>query len=111
MDHITYAALRLACNRVNAIKKVDAIIHNCSSFKIGKTGDELLGRLANYHGKYDHINPIHAGTKFDVDDMESYLIDQYICHPKCDNKKDGEASNNDLMAEDAEKYQVYVVWK
>ena len=39
MDDITYAALRLACNRINAIKKVDAIIPSCSSFKIGKTGE------------------------------------------------------------------------
>ena len=111
MDNITYAALRLACNRINAIKKVDAIISSCSSFKIGKTGDSLYNRLSNYDGEFDHVDPIFVGSKSDVDDMESYLIDQYINHPKCDNKKDGEASNNDPMAEDAEKYQVYVVWK
>lgn len=111
MDNITYAALRLACNRVNAIKKVDAIIPACSSFKIGKTGDELLDRLNNYHGDYVNIKPVFEGEKYDVDDMESYLIDHYINHPNCDNKKDGAASNNDPMAPDAEKYQVYVVWK
>lgn len=110
MDDITYAALRLACNRINAIKKVDAIIPNCSSFKIGKTGDKLYDRLNNYNGEYDNIAPVYVGSKSDVDDMESYLIDKYINHLKCDNKKDGEASNNDTMAEDAEKYQVYVVW-
>lgn len=111
MSDINFAALRLACNRVNAMKKVDAIISACSSFKIGKTGDELLDRLANYHGEYDYINSVFVGAKFDVDDMESYLIDHYISQPKCDNKKDGGASNNDTMADDAEKYQVYVVWK
>ena len=54
--------------------------------------------------------PCFVGSKSDVDDMESYLIDKYINHPKCDNKKDGEASNHDTMAENAGSYQVYVVW-
>ena len=50
------------------------------------------------------------GRELEVDDMESFLIDKYISHPKCDNKKDGPASSNDTMAADAEMYQVYLVW-
>ena len=50
------------------------------------------------------------GRELEVDDMESFLIDKYISHPKCDNKKDGSASSNDTMAEGAEKYKVYIVW-
>lgn len=111
MTSVHYATLRLACNRINAIKKVDVIIPNCSSFKIGKTGDTLDDRLNNYNGEYNHIDLVLVGSKSDVDDIESYLINQYINHPKCDNKKDGEASNNDSIAENAENYQVYVVWK
>ena len=50
------------------------------------------------------------GGELEVDDMELFLIDKYISHPKCDNKKDGSASSNDTMAEDAEMYKVYIVW-
>lgn len=92
-------------------KKVDAIILKCSSFKIGKTGDTLDDRLNNYDEAYNHIDSVFSGGELEVDDMESYLIDKYIDDPKCDNKKDGSASNNDIMAEDAEMYQVYIAWK
>lgn len=110
MSDINFTALRIACNRVNTIKKVDAIIPICSSFKIGKTGDSLYNRLSNYNDEYENILPVFIGTKSDVDDMESYLINHYINHSKCDNMKDGNASNNDHMSEDVEKYQVYVVY-
>lgn len=110
MTSIHYAALRITLNRINASKKVDAIISNCSSFKIGKTGDTLDDRLSNYNGKYNHIDSVFLGRELEVDDMESYLIDKYISHPKCDNKKDGSASSNDTMAEGAEMYKVYIVW-
>lgn len=91
--------------------KVEERVPSCSSFKIGKTGDSLYERLSNYDGEYDYIYPIFVGSKSDVDDMESYLIDQFINHPKCGNKKNGCASKKDSMAETAEKFQVYIVWK
>ena len=109
MSDINYVALKIACDRVNATKNVETIIPDCSSFKIGKTGDELLDRLSNYHNEYSKIRSVYVGTKSEVDDMESYLINNFINHPKCDNKKDGVASNNDSMIDNAEKYQVYVV--
>ena len=111
MSSVHYTALRSAWDRMNAQKIVDEIIPNCSSFKIGKTGDILYKRLNNYDGEYDHIKLVFAGEKLKVDNMESYLIDKYIDYPKCDNKKDGSASNKDTMAENAELYQVYIVWK
>ncbi len=110
MNDINYAAFKIACNRVNAMKSIETIIPQCSSFKIGKTGDALLDRLRNYQNEYSKIRSVFVGTKSEVDDMESCLIDQFINHPKSDNKKDGVASNNDSMAVNAEKYQVYVVW-
>ena len=110
MSSVHYTALRSAWNRVNAKKIVDEIIPNCSSFKIGKTGDTLEDRLNNYNGEYNHIDPVFLGGELEVDDMELFLIDKYISHPKCDNKKDGSASSNDTMAEDAEMYKVYIVW-
>lgn len=106
-----YTALRSAWNRVNAQKIVDKIIPNCSSFKIGKTGDTLDDRLNNYNGEYNHIDSVFLGGELEVDDMESYLIDKYLAHPKCDNKKGGLASYNDTMVNDNNVYQVYVVWK
>lgn len=111
MSSVHYAALRIALNHVNAQKKVDEIILNCSSFKIGKTGDTLCERLNNYNGEYNHIAPVFKGVEHEVDEMESYLIDKYKDHSKCNNIKDGSASYNDTMANNADEYQVYVVWK
>lgn len=105
--------IKFAQSQREAMAKIDAIIAECASFKIGKTGEALLDRLnqPDYNDVYTHIVSVFTGTKEDVDDMESYLINKYISHPKCDNKKDGEASNNDTISEDAEGYHVYVVCK
>ena len=104
--------IKFAQSQREAIAKIDAIISECTSFKIGKTGETLLDRLnqPDYNDVYTHISSVYDGNQEDVDDMESYLINKYISHPKCDNKKDGDASNNDTMSEDAEEYHVYVVW-
>ena len=105
--------IKFAQSQREAMAKIDAIIAECTSFKIGKTGETLLDRLSqpDYNDAYTHIVSVFSGTKEDVDDMESYLINKYINHSKCDNKKDGNASNNDTMAENAEEYHVYVVWR
>ena len=110
MERTLFETLAFAKLQREANAKVEARIPSCSFFKIGKTGDSLYNRLNNYNGEYDHIAPVFVGSKADVDDMESYLIEKYINHPKCDNKKGGAASNNDPMADGAEEYHVYVVW-
>lgn len=98
---------------VNAIDRINEIILKCISFKIGKTGEKLLDRLnqSDYNGYYTHIEKVFVGTKDEVDIAEAFLINRYINHPKCDNKKDGEASIHDTMADNAEEYYVYVVWR
>lgn len=105
--------IKFAQSQREAMAKIDAIIAECASFKIGKTGETLLDRLnqPDYNDVYTHIVSVFTGAKEDVDDMETYLINTYLNHPKCDNKKDGGASKNDTMAEDADGYHVYVVWK
>lgn len=105
--------IKLAQLQREAMAKIDTIIAQCTSFKIGKTGETLLDRLSqpDYNDVYTHIISVFTGTKENVDDMESYLINKFINHPQCDNKKDGDASNNDTMAEDAKEYHVYVVYK
>ena len=104
--------IKFAQSQREAMAKIDAIIAECTSFKIGKTGERLLDRLnqPDYNDVYTHIVSVFTGTKEDVDDMESYFINKFISHPQCENKKDGYASNNDTMAEDADGYHVYVVW-
>ena len=94
----------------NAVDRVSELLPKCQSFKIGKTGDGLNNRLSKYNGEFEEIKDVYKGTKTEVDDMESILIDKFSVHPKCKNKKDGAASNNDPVAEDAEEYQVYVVY-
>lgn len=98
---------------VNAIDRINEIIPKCKSFKIGKSGEKLLDRLnqPDYNGYYTHIEKVFVGTKEEVDEAEAFLIDRYIGHPKCDNKKDGDASIYDTMADDADEYYVYVVWR
>ncbi len=105
--------IKFAQSQREAMAKIYAIIAECASFKIGKTGETLLDRLnqPDYNDVYTHIVSVFTGAKEDVDDMETYLINTYLNHPKCDNKKDGGASKNDTMAEDADGYHVYVVWK
>ena len=75
METIKFAQLQRG-----AIAKIDAIISECASFKIGKTGERLLDRLnqPDYNDVYTHIVSVFTGTKEDVDDMESYLIDKFI---------------------------------
>lgn len=105
--------IKFAQSQREAMAKIDAIIVECTSFKIGKTGETLLDRLSqpDYNDVYTQITRAYTGKREDVDDMESYLIDKYINHHKCDNMKDGNASNNDTMTENAKEYHVYVVWK
>lgn len=100
---------------VNATQFIDAVERDCLSFKIGKTGQSKEQRLAQYKADpneedYQGIEFVFSGNKQDVDDMESFLIDYYKDNPKCDNKRDGEVSNNDKMADDEDVYHVYVVW-
>lgn len=105
--------IKYAQSQRDAMAKIDAIISECTSFKIGKTGETLFdwSNQPDYNDVYTHIVSVFTGTKEDVDGMESYLINTYLNHPKCDNKKGGDASNNDTMAEDADGYHVYVVWR
>lgn len=104
--------IKFAQSQREAIAKIDAIIAECTSFKIGKTGETLLDRLnqPDYNDVYTHITSVFDGNMEDVDDMESYLINTYLNHPKCDNKKDGGASNNDTMGKNADEYFVYIVY-
>lgn len=102
--------------RVVATRKIGTVELDCHSFKIGKTGQSKEARLAQYkadpnEADYKYIEYIFPGNKQDVSDMESFLINYYKDHLKCDNRKDGEASNNDDMAEDVYIYHVYVVWE
>lgn len=93
--------------------KVETIEANCRHFKIGKAGEKLDDRLSqpDYNGTYSHIGEVfNTHYKERASAMEAYLIDEFICHPKCDNQKDGDESINDTMA-DSNTYYVYVVWK
>ena len=101
--------------KIETTMRVDAIVIRCTSFKIGKTGQKDDDRLSQYRADpdekdYEYLEFVYSGNKKDVDDMESFLIDYYKDNPKCDNKRDGEVSNNDKMADDADVYHVYVVW-
>lgn len=96
-----------------AVKKVAVIAENAQSFKIGKTGIGLDERLAepDYDGVYKHIVALVRDSNPDViSDYESALIDRFLENEKCDNKKDGEQSENDTMAK-ANAYYVYLVWR
>lgn len=99
--------------RQAASTKVSDIMKKCSAFKIGKTGKTLKERFdePDYNGVYTHIDPIFAGTREEVSDMESFLIEKYKHYTKNDNERGGAASNKDEMAPNAAEFHVYVVWK
>lgn len=98
-----------------AMLAASKIIKSCKSFKIGKTGmDPFEKRLSepdySQEYKFTGINDLfQSEDEEQVSKMESYLIDKYIDHPKCENKKDGDDSLNDTMT-DSEIYTTYIVW-
>lgn len=92
---------------------VSTVVPLCKIFKIGKTGESLNDRRnqPDYSGTYDHIEEVYqSSSKDEVSEMEAYLIDEFEHYERCMNKKDGDDSMNDTMA-DASVYRVYVVWK
>ena len=92
---------------------VDCLVPQCKKFKIGKTGEKLEDRKnqPDYKDEYDHIDEVYqTSSKDEASAMEAYLIDEFEHLEKCQNKKDGDHSLNDEMA-DSDTYYVYVVWK
>lgn len=92
---------------------VSTVVPMCKKFKIGKTGESLEDRKnqPDYSGTYDHIEEVYQSSSKDkVSEMEAYLIDEFEHLDKCMNKKDGDDSLKDTMA-DASVYRAYVVWK
>lgn len=99
-----------------ARSRVKTVLEKCESFKIGKTGmDPYTDRLnetdyAEEH-KFTNIEIIYQSEiAEEVSEMEARMIDEFLKHPKCKNKKDGDGSVNDNMA-DADIYTTYIVWK
>ena len=95
----------------NVIRKV---ISRCTSFKIGKTGETIedRGSQPDYQDDYLYIGSLYASESEELISMlENKFINMFISHPKNDNIKGGEQSQNDTMADDAESYHVYVVWR
>ena len=92
---------------------VDCLVPQCKKFKIGKTGEKLEDRKnqPDYKDEYDHIDEVYqTSSKDEASAMEAYLIDEFEHLEKSQNKKDGDHSLNDEMA-DSDTYYVYVVWK
>jgi len=110
----------------DAIKKIRKIIFNCSHFKIGKTGQNLLDRFnSEYKNMYDKIECVHKSSdSTKIDELEKYLISNFKENgiselkrkshelltnktiPKCDNDAVGCGE-----MEDSDTYYVYVVVK
>ena len=92
---------------------VSCVVPLCMKIKIGKTGQKLEDRKnqLDYKDTYDNIEDVYqTSSKDEASEMEAYLIDEFEYFEKCQNKKDGDHSLNDEMA-DSDTYYVYVVWK
>lgn len=95
-----------------AIQKIKDISDKHSSFKIGKTGQELSDRFdSEYKEDYDKIIPICSSPKKEIiDQWEEELItyfqndDDYI--DKCDNDAIGQGDMRQ-----SKKYRIYIVVK
>ena len=94
------AKLRCMCI-INPIINDD----NISSYKIGKTNQELSERFnSEYKDKYDKIIGIYESKDTDlIDWLEKELIELYRYKPKCDNKQLGGGPNGAT--------QIYIVIK
>lgn len=94
-----------------AVARIKEIRQNCQSYKIGKTGMLLESRLnePDYKDVYTSIDPVYeTNSKGLCSVAESELINSFIDDPQCDNKKDGEHSFLDNLA-DTPPFYVYVV--
>lgn len=96
-----------------SIYRLQLLVKDAKSFKIGKTSQKLADRRdqLDYRNVYPNIKAIFtSSTKELVDVAEAEIIDACIDDSKCDNEKDGTKNLNDTMAE-SQNYHVYVVWR
>ena len=94
-------------------KAIKTIASACKSFKIGKTGKNVSdrGNQSDY-ADYDYIRCLFSSSSATlISDLETRFINEFIDDSNNDNIKDGEQSEHDNMAEDAEDYHLYIVWK
>ena len=94
-----------------AVARINEICQSCTSYKIGKTGMLLESRLnePDYKDNYTSIEPVYESNSKELCSYaESELINTFIDDPQCDNKKDGEHSLDDNLA-DTPPFYVYVV--
>lgn len=70
---------------------VEGKIVNCKKFKIGKTGQAISDRYRqDYEEEYTSIEAIAQDTRKDViDNLEKFLIDRFMKHPKNKNEQSG----------------------
>lgn len=95
-----------------AWSRVREIAVQSSSFKIGKTGEDLNTRFnqEDYRDKYAHIKSVFSSKNSEfVDETEVSLIRKAKMFANCQNKKET-SSLHDSMAENADMYHVYIVW-
>ncbi len=86
--------------------RISPIVKKCSTFKIGETSQHPDARLAQHAG-YSRIEVITwSKYKKDIDYYEDRMIDRFIDHPKCANKKGGSASRMPTT----DVYYLYVVY-
>ena len=94
-----------------AAARINEIRQSCTSYKIGKTGMLLESRLnePDYKDDYTSIEPVYESNSKELCSFaESELINTFIDDPQCDNKKDGDHSIGDNLA-DTPPFYVYVV--
>lgn len=113
MASIEFLNLDLVLKLNQAKGKTEEVIKDCKSFKIGKTGQDLIERFrSGYEDKYKRIKQLASSSNPEVVSyIEAELIQLYKDHDRCDNERDGLASFNDEMRTGATEYHVYIVWK
>lgn len=90
------------------IKRIKAIALKSSSFKIGETGMDLQRRLQLYPD-FSRIEGITWSKDRDaIDKLEKEMNAYFFKFKNNANKKKGSAGE---MAEDSDKYMLYVVYR
>jgi len=90
-------------------ERISLVRNKCSSFKIGKTGDELTITFNDrYKDEYKDIVSVYLSpSKKFIRDLESYFITKFIDDSKNNNINEGSGGE---MKSETGIYKLYVVY-
>lgn len=92
--------------------KIQKLVVDCTSFKIGKTGQKLEDRFEEYKKDYGDILEIYSSSKETwIDDLEASLVKYFRSAKDYSSKCKNEKSGSPGEMRESDKYYIYIVRK